>query len=134
MTEILGYLHLSLSVTDLDQSAEWYQEALGLDFDAEVVGQSFRRIRLRSPSRRFGLTLTVHNERSDVRFDERHTGMDHVAFFVGDVSDVEVLMMRFRRLGIEQSGVKVSDNGIASMTFRDPDNIQLEVFGGPGLG
>ncbi len=34
MTEVLGYHHLSLSVTDLGKSTEWYQQVLGLDVAA----------------------------------------------------------------------------------------------------
>lgn len=37
MTDVLGYHHLSLSVTDLGKSTEWYQQVLGLDVAAGKV-------------------------------------------------------------------------------------------------
>ena len=42
MTEVLGYHHLSLSVTDLGKSTEWYQQVLGLDVAVEIEGDGFR--------------------------------------------------------------------------------------------
>lgn len=44
MTDVLGYHHLSLSVTDLGKSTEWYQQVLGLDVAAGKVlgGRSTR--------------------------------------------------------------------------------------------
>jgi glyoxylase I family protein len=132
MTEILGYHHLSLSVTDLATSSSWYQQVLGLEVTAEVEGDGFRRVRLRAPYSGVTLTLTSHAEQTGEPFSERRAGMDHVAFWVGGVADVEALRGRFEQLGVVASAVRPSDTGIASMTFRDPDNIQLEVFGGGG--
>ncbi len=80
------------------------------------------------------LTLACHGERLGLAFSERNTGMDHVAFRVGSAGDVEARRARFEQLCIDHADVKVTDRGIARMTFRDPENIQLEVFGGPGLG
>ena len=36
MAEIHGYPHLSLSVTDLGRSVDWYRSALDLAVDAEI--------------------------------------------------------------------------------------------------
>ena len=130
MTEVLGYHHLSLSVTDLGKSAEWYQQVLGLDVAAEIEGEGFRRTRLRAPGG-VTLTLTRHDQQSGERFDERRPGMDHVALQVGSVEDVEALKDRFAELGVNHSEVKRTSGGTAMITLRDPDNIQVEVFGGP---
>lgn len=78
MTAVLGYHHLSLSVTDLGKSTEWYQQVLGLDVAAEIEG----------------------------------------------------LKDRFAQLGVDHSEVKSGSGGTAMITLRDPDNIQIEVFGG----
>lgn len=131
MSEVQSYNHLSLSVTDLARSPEWYHSVLGLDVDAEIEGAGFRRTRLRSPGRGTTLTLTSHDSQSSEPFDERRAGMDHVSFGVGAVEDVKDLKRRFEQLGVDHSEVKETTPGSAMITLRDPDNIQLEVFGGP---
>ena len=131
MTEVLGYHHLSLSVTDLGKSTDWYQQVLGLEVAAEIEGEGFRRTRLRAPNSGVTLTLTRHDEQSGDSFSERRPGMDHVALAVGGVAEVEGLKDRFAELGVQHSEVKASSSGTAMITLRDPDNIQIEVFGGP---
>jgi glyoxylase I family protein len=131
MTEVLGYHHLSLSVRDLDKSTEWYQQVLGLDVVAEIEGDGFRRNRLRAPGSGVTLTLTRHDEQSGESFSERRAGMDHVAVQVAGVEEVKALKDRFAQLGVDHSEVKETSRGTAMITLRDPDNIQVEVFGGP---
>lgn len=128
MTEVLGYSHVSLSVTDLGRSTTWYQSVFGLEIDAQVEGAAFRRTRLRAPKSGLTLTLTAHDDQSGDSFCERRTGMDHVAFRI-EGAGVEAMKARFEELGVDHSEVKVSSSGIAMITVRDPDNIQLEVFG-----
>ena len=129
MTEVIGYHHLSLSVSDLDKSTEWYQQVLGLDVAAEIEGEGFLRTRLRAPGSGVTLTLTRHDQQSGETFSERRPGMDHVALQVSSADEVKTLKDRFEQLGVNHSEVKGS-NGTAMITLRDPDNIQIEVFGG----
>lgn len=130
MIQVVGYHHLSLSVTDLAESTEWYQQVLGLDVVAQIDGEGFRRTRLRAPGSGVALALTRHDQQSGERFSERRPGMDHVAIQVASAEEVQQLKDRFGRLGVEHSEVKESD-GTAMITLRDPDNIQIEVLGGP---
>jgi glyoxylase I family protein len=128
---ILGYHHVSLSVSDLGRSAEWYREVLGFDVDAEIDGAGFRRVRLRVPGSGVTLSLTAHDQHSGDTFDERRTGLDHVALDVGTAEEMQHLKRRFENLGIDHSELKQAPSGNAMITLRDPDNIQLEVFGKP---
>lgn len=130
MAEIRGYHHVSLSVSDLGKSTEWYQQALGLDVDAEFEGTGFRRARLRAPGSGTTLTLTAHDQASGDPFSERRPGLDHVALQVGSVEEVQELKRRFEELGVDHSELKEASSGAAMITLRDPDKIQLEVFGG----
>lgn len=133
MATIKGYHHISLSVTDLGKSSRWYRDVLGLDFEADIEGRGFRRTRLRVPESGMTLTLTSHETTTGGHCDEKQPGLDHVAFDVGGVRDVEAFRTRFDRLGIDHSGVKAIPNGSAFtgavITLRDPDNVQLEIFG-----
>ena len=126
---LAAYSHLSLSVTDLERSTDWYCSVLGFEIVANVEGEGFRRNRLRQPDAGITLTLTAHESGSGDRFDERRTGMDHVAFMVPSVDDIHEFKQCFQDLGVEHSDVKPTAGGAGGMiTFRDPDNIQLEVF------
>ncbi len=131
MEDIIGYHHVSLSVTDLGKSTEWYQQVLGLEVTADIVGKGFNRTRLRAPKSGVTLTLTSHDEQSGDAFSERRAGMDHVAFELGGTDAVSTMKTRFEELGVDHSEIKSSASGSAMITLRDPDNIQIEVFGGP---
>ncbi|CAA9263132.1 MAG: hypothetical protein AVDCRST_MAG10-2863 [uncultured Acidimicrobiales bacterium] len=129
MTTLVGFSHLSLSVTDLDRSTEWYREMLGFTVDSRVEGDGFRRNRLRHPDAGITLTLTAHEAGSGDAFDERRTGMDHVSFAVPSIENLHDLKEQFQARGVEHSEVKPTASGAGGMiTFRDPDNIQLELF------
>lgn len=130
MGDIVGYHHLSLSVVDLARSARWYREVLTMDIETEFDGAGFRRARLRTPNGEVTLTLTAHEERLPGTFSEHRVGLDHIAFKVGDLEDIAALKARFEQLGVDHSDIKTSADGKAMITLRDPDNIQLEVFGG----
>jgi glyoxylase I family protein len=136
MAEIQGYHHVSLSVSDLGKSAQWYGQTLGFEIDAEIEGEGFRRTRLKAPGSGLTLTLTAHEQQSGEPFDERRAGVDHIAFNVGTADAVQELKRRFEEHGVVHSDVKQAASGSAMITLRDPDNIQLEVFGGtvdPGI-
>ncbi|MEW6153660.1 MAG: VOC family protein [Actinomycetota bacterium] len=129
MAGVLGYHHVSLSVSDLGKSAEWYRQTLGFETVAEIEGDGFRRARMLAGSG-VTLTLTAHEQPPGEPFDERRAGVDHIAFNVGSTEAVQEFKDRFEELGVVHSEVKQPASGSAMITLRDPDNIQLEVFGG----
>ena len=129
MPTLSAYSHLSLSVTDLAVSSDWYCDILGFEVTARVEGEGFLRHRLRQPDAGITLTLTAHEANEGDAFDEHRTGMDHVSFVVPSVDDIHAFKERFQEKGVEHSDVKATAGGAGGMiTFRDPDNIQLEVF------
>lgn len=128
---ISGLHHLSLTVTDLAASAEWYRTVLGFTIDAEVEAETFERLRLRHPDHPVILTLTRHTDHPADRFDERRIGLDHLAFAVETAADVEAWERRLDELGIAHSPLKPMGTGPARrlmLTLRDPDDIQLEII------
>lgn len=132
MTDIVGYHHLSLTVTDLERSTRWYGDVLGFTVQDEgIKGASFRRTRLRHGNDTEGsiiLTLTQHDDGSGDRFSEVRTGMDHVALRVRNRDDLDELLRRLDERGTGHSELKSTGPGNAMVTLRDPDNIQLELF------
>lgn len=130
MLEILAFHHLSLSVTDLTRSTDWYQQVLGFDIAAQIERDGFHRTRLRAPNSGLTLSLTAHADQLGQRFDEHRPGMDHIAFHVA-AADVDALQRRLETQGVVHSEVRSSTDGAVTITLRDPDNIQIEICTGP---
>ena len=129
MPTIAGFSHLSFTVTDLERSTEWYREVLGFQLNSEVKADGFRRNRLHHPDAGITLTLTQHDAGSGDPFDPRRTGMDHLAFAVPSMDDILGFKERFEQRGIEHSDIRATVGGAGGViAFRDPDNIQLEIF------
>lgn len=131
MPTISGFNHISLSVTDPERSAAWYEDVLGFTrHGAGGKAATFRRIRMFQPTSGVTLTLTGHDSGSGDAFSELRTGLDHLAFTIGDGAIGE-WKRRFEELGVKHSEIRVLGNGGGAITLRDPDNIQLEVFTPP---
>ena len=88
-----------------------------------------RYIALVEPNSRLVLCLVGHADNPGELFSEYHTGLDHLEFLVDRREDLDEWADRLSQLGVEHSGVKELDyTRNAMITFRDPDNIQLEFF------
>ncbi len=129
MSDITGSVHhVNLSVTDLGRSAAWYADVFGLEQLVKLDDEhgAWSKVILRHPS---GLLvgLTAHAANPGDRFDERRTGLDHVALAVADDHALAAWEHRLEELGIEHSEIKATPLGHL-ITLRDPDNIQLEVY------
>ena len=74
-----------------------------------------------------------HDTSSKAPFDETETGLDHLSFEVVDRDELERWAGRLRDKGVAFSPVASSHSipGAAVLVFRDPDNIQLELFTDP---
>jgi len=129
MPDFMSISHLDLTVTDVEKSAQWYCEVLGLrrarraDLDNRIMV-----VLVHDPS---GLIigLNQHHDTIGDRFDEHRLGLDHVGFAVVDRAELDRWQARFVELGVEHSPVQGSASGSgAALVFRDPDNIQLELW------
>lgn len=132
---ITGIHHISITVTDLEASLAWYQRLLGADrlpmkfphYEREDTGYGELLIDPRS-----GVVIGLHTNTGNDgnQFDEARTGLDHVALNVASRDELDAWTRRLDELGIEHSGVRAADEPFpfATVVFRDPDNIQLELF------
>ena len=122
---IEGFWHIDLTVSDGERSASWWSEVLGFKVVLKVERPGFRVWSMLHPS---GLSvgLMMHDDAPAGTFDERSTGLDHLAFNVRDRATLESWVTHFDSLGVAHSEIK-DENGGPLLTVRDPDNIQLEL-------
>jgi len=132
---ITGIHHFSVTVTDLEASLDWYERVFRAQrvpmkfphYDCEHTGYGVLLVEPRS-----GLAFGLHaNSGNDGHhFDEARTGLDHVGFHVESREVLDSWTAWLDELGIEHSGVRTGEVPFpfATVVFRDPDNIQLELF------
>jgi glyoxylase I family protein len=128
---ITGRVEVCLTVRDPVLSAAWYAALLGMQtqYDHTSGDGQMRYVCLVEPSSSLVLCLVGHARSTGEPFTEFRTGLDHLEFVVASRDDLEQWAERLDELGVPHSGVKNLDyTANAMLTFRDPDNIQLEFF------
>ncbi len=120
--------HVALTVSDLARSVPWYEKL----FDAKPVLDEdtgpFRHVVWA-----LGSTLVGLHQFPDTMpetFDERRPGLDHLAFACADRTELEQWEAKLDELGIAHGGIVDAPYG-SGLSFRDPDNIALELFAPP---
>lgn len=132
MSTLTGVHHLALTVTDVDRSVPWYERVLDLKEVArrEDAETGIRKVVLRGRADLFSVVLVQHPDTERGDFDERRTGLDHVAFTVESYGELKEWESRLAEYGVTHTAAKASRTlpGSAVVVFRDPDGIQLEVW------
>jgi glyoxylase I family protein len=129
--EITGRLEITLTVRDPAGSAAWYRRLLDMrqTYDRTSDDGRMRYICLVEPRSELVVCLVGHAANPGDPFSEFRTGLDHLEFLVPHRDDLVQWAKRLDEMGVEHSGVRELDYTPNSMlTFRDPDNIQLEFF------
>jgi glyoxylase I family protein len=127
MATIAGAHHIAFTVTDADRSAAWYQDLLGLQQLFQVDEDDVKLRVLAHPDSGWIIGIREYPNHTDGPFDERRTGMDHVAFTVTTREELEAWEQELERRGVTYSPIRESPIG-TMITLRDPDNIQLELW------
>ncbi len=98
-------------------------------YDYSSDDGTMRYICLVEPNSELVLCLVGHDSNSGEQFSEFRTGLDHLEFVVARREDLDEWALKLDELGVEHSGVRSSTTARnAMLTFRDPNNIQLEFF------
>jgi len=122
--------HVAVTVTDLEASAAWYTKVLGV---APVIDEDtgpFRHIVFPLGATLLGLH-GFPELLSKQPFNERRPGLDHISFGVATRAELVEWAAHLDTLGIAHGGVVDAGYG-SGLSFRDPDNIALELFAPPG--
>jgi glyoxylase I family protein len=121
--------HVAVTVTDLAASEAWYTRVLGVEPVLDEDTGPFRHIVYQVG----GTLLGLHgfpDLHSKEPFDERRPGLDHIAFGCASRAELVEWAARLDELGVPHG--EIQDAGYGSgLSFRDPDNIALELFAPP---
>lgn len=119
--------HVSITVVDLDRSIDWYRRALGFEVAARQQRDGADKVMIAHPG---GLTISLisHGSRAAPDgFSEFRPGLDHLAFEVADLDELENWRSLLDNAGVEHHGIVAGMIGHL-IDFRDPDGIALEFY------
>lgn len=135
--------HIALTVTDIDASVSWYERVFGLSFRMDVPHKGGVGKVLSDDEQKLGFVLHQHDSNRREEFAETRTGLDHVGLVVADRSSLEAWQAHLEANGVQRAPAAdrpltqspIADEPYGSvLVFRDPDNIQLELFAPPSEG
>jgi catechol 2,3-dioxygenase-like lactoylglutathione lyase family enzyme len=121
--------HVAVTVSNLAVSVPWYTDVLGVEPVLDEDTGPFRHVVYLVGTTLFGLHGFPELVTSEP-FEERRPGLDHIAFGVADRGELEKWASRLDELGISHGEIKDAHYG-SGLSFRDPDNIALELFAPP---
>jgi catechol 2,3-dioxygenase-like lactoylglutathione lyase family enzyme len=139
LPEFSGISHVELTVRDVDRSAAWYERVLGMkrlgefpEFRTPGVSARVDQVMHMSTGLTFG--LIEHEVTEDGEFSEFRVGLDHLALTIESRDELDEWVVHLDGCGVAHSGIHDMPYGWV-VVFRDPDNIQLELFAvRPNLG
>jgi catechol 2,3-dioxygenase-like lactoylglutathione lyase family enzyme len=122
--------HVAVTVSDLEVSEAWYTKVLGVAPVLDEDTGPFHHIVYPLGNTLLGLHGFPDLKSKDA-FDERRPGLDHISFGCANRGELEEWAARLDSLGIPHGGIVDAGYG-SGLSFRDPDNIALELFCPPG--
>src|SRR5918998_52554 len=118
--------HVALTVADLERSVPWYRQLFGAEPVLDEDTGPFRHVVWALGDTLVGLHQFPDGV-NDQAFNERQPGLDHLAFACANRAELQEWEGRLKELGIEHGGIVDAPYG-SGLSFRDPDNIALELF------
>ncbi len=132
--------HIALTVTDLEAGIPWYEKVFNIRYQMEEGHRGGTGKVLADDAWQLMIVLHRHDANGAEKFAETRTGLDHVGLAVSTRADLEAWQAHLEEMGVERSSVAnrpctqspIVDRPYGSvLVFRDPDNIQLEMFAPP---
>ena len=133
--------HLALTVSDVDVSVPWYEGVFDIKFRADVPHPGGVGKLLADDGGELMIVLHRHDTNDATLFAETVTGLDHAGFMVPSRKELEAWQTHLDAHGVTRADAAdqpltqspIADEPYGSvLVFRDPDNIQLELFSPAG--
>ena len=118
--------HVAVTVNDLAVSVPWYTQLFGSEPVLDENTGPFHHTVYLLGNTLFGVHGFPELQSTDL-FEEHRHGLDHVAFGCANRAELEDWEARLNELGIAHGGIVDAHYG-SGLSFRDPDNIALELF------
>jgi glyoxylase I family protein len=119
------FSHISLTVTDPEHSADFYNRVLGTQTVFSTGGADGTLIIVARD--RIMIALRDHRGSDDKSFDPGRIGLDHVAFVVPSRQELEAWHASLTAAGVVCSAIEASPFGL-HLNLKDPDDIAVELF------
>ena len=121
--------HVAVTVNDLAVSVPWYTRLFGVEPVLDENTGPFHHTVYLLGNTLFGVHGFPELQSSEP-FEEHRPGLDHVAFGCANRGELEEWEQHLDSLGIKHGGIVDAHYG-SGLSFRDPDNIALELFSPP---
>jgi len=119
--------HIILTVSDLDKARAFYSGLLGFELH-EVPAQNGSLLYFQAEGGASVWLIRHAQTPPGDRFSEFRVGLDHLAFAAPSKEFLDALAARLLAAGVHTKGVELFHGRWHYITFRDPDNIQLEYW------
>jgi glyoxylase I family protein len=129
--------HIALTVSDVEASVPWYEAVFGVTYRMDVPHHEGVGKLLTDDDGQLMLVLHRHDANVGAPFSETTNGLDHVGLVVPTRADLEAWQQHLEANGVarvDDADKPLTQSPIADepygsvLVFRDPDNIQLELF------
>lgn len=121
-----GVHHIALTVNDARRSQQFYTKLLGFKHLTDLGP----RVLLHNGSVLLGIGPAPDPAQAQAndRFNENRIGLDHISLNVASMADMEAALALLDEKGVPHGDIlRLDAFGIAVLSFRDPDNIQVEL-------
>jgi len=132
--------HIALTVRDVEASVPWYEQVFGVTQQMDVPHEGGEARLLANDTFSLVIVLHRHDANSGETFLESRTGLDHVGLGVPTRDDLVAWQAHLESHGVARADAAdrpltqsaIADEPYGSvLVFRDPDNLQLELFAPP---
>lgn len=123
MTNRQGIDHVTLSVSNIEQTRKFYNALFQIEFEKHKEN-SFNLLKVNIPV----WFVQWEKQYPRDRFDERRIGLDHIAFHLDTLEELKKFVSRLKEMGVKTVGLERFAGKYPYVAFRDPDNIQTEFF------
>jgi glyoxylase I family protein len=123
MPEIIGFSHVTLTVTDLQAMKRFWTDVMGFGVAMEVSGFCL----FLEPRSVTAIGVTDHDGAAEGRFDERHLGMDHISLSVSDLGQLRMWADHLAAHNVKHTEIEETDLGY-HLNLRAPERMPVELF------
>ena len=124
MTELAGFHHVKLPVSDIERSREWYERVLGLTVDIEFVEDGTVQGLALADAGTVSIALRVDPARAAAM-----SGFDAMALAVPTRADIARWQRRLDELGEPHAGIVTGHRGGSVLVgLHDPDGLEIRLY------